>query len=260
MAAALEHTTGRRQVVTVTTRASEPSSSSGPPVKAWEWVRGNRVLAVCAALVLVFVPTVFTVFPGWAQWSVTQRLLVMAAWLFAAGVVAMASQKWESRMEEVTTQTHLVVVRAAVEARLRPAESGVPAVYEMTVYIYDKGHDKLLPWYPDHVVDVNDYRVFAPGDGATGAAYHADAPVVAVGDAVHNDEWNLTSLQQIRFDAYNAVAAAPIRRLDGHRVGCVTAIAHGNDGFFASDDGVYSQPGVDALQATADKIGTYLPP
>jgi len=61
----------------------------------------SRAAAVIAGILLVLVPTLFSVFPGWAEWAVGVKIAVLLLWFAAAGVVVWSSALQSERIEEL---------------------------------------------------------------------------------------------------------------------------------------------------------------
>lgn len=222
---------------------------------AYDWLRGRRLLAVVLALVLVAVPTAFGIFPELiSDVTLGDRAWIMGAWVTIAGFTAVAAMTERSEGQSMALEHLRLLTRSYLKLALDPKNSGIPVLYEVTVYFDDdQGH--LLPWFPRSIRGLNDPRVFAYGKGATGKAFSANDPIAVVGDAVSSDEYGLTPSQQEFFARYRVVVAVPITELGSGRVlGALTVINTHNDEMFVTDEGI-DQPGVSILQRLADEIG-----
>lgn len=79
---------------------------------------------------------------------------------------------------------------------------------------------------------------WAPGRGATGAAYEEGALVVAEGDAVWDETFGLTAEEREQFKDLKAVASCPVFSASGHVIGVVTASSEDEDTQIASEEGI----------------------
>lgn len=218
-------------------------------------------MAIVAALVLVAVPTFAGLFPGLVfRTERPMRIAVMLGWLLVAGVVTVTSRRREDQSDERATRVH-DGVRTSQRFLFRlflgvvlGERSKIPDGYLRWVYL-PNGSGLLVPTYPRLIVDPADPHVFEVGQGATGSAFEARKPVVAVGDAVSSNEYRLSTAQQTFYAKGQVVAAVPIRRLDDDVVGALTVYSETNDGFFASPEGVVQKDGLRVLMDLADEIG-----
>ena len=112
------------------------------------------------------------------------------------------------------------------------------------------------------VVDPSDPEVFEKGQGASGRAFQDNRPVAAVGDAVSNADFGLTSAQQQYYANYVVVMAVPVRLPTAPSAvptGVLTVISDQNaDETFATGDAVIQDHGVRMLEDLADRIGDAL--
>lgn len=66
-------------------RSYTPGPGTGVPRA--RWANPHRGWAVLAGVVLISVPTFFTVVPGWARWSGWWRATVLVLWVVVALLV-----------------------------------------------------------------------------------------------------------------------------------------------------------------------------
>ena len=207
---------------------------------------------VLAGVVLAGVPALFAVFPGevgvmWVGW----RSVVGVAWLVVAVLAVAASARKDDKVARIAARVSelepLQVAGATVdtlEALLRPGTKGMPGDYSLSVYLFDPDFKRLLPWFPDRVTDLSDPRVFVPGSGATGTSWSDEATQLVTGEEVSSSRYGLTDAQQVTYSAYRSVIASPIFTPSGKKVGVLTAIARGDDGYFGDDAAVKSFEGL----------------
>lgn len=230
----------------------------------------KRSLGIVLALVLVAVPTCFTVFPGAADvLTRAQRYGIIGLWLLVAVIAAWSSITRDEKLDRLRDRaiSDRYRRRRAAGAQLirtlcEPGSSPLPSHYEMTVYVPNLNGRVLEPVYPAwKQPKVEDPRIFKTGCGATGKAWEGydssasdiragSATFVVTGDAVSNDVHELTAQQQTYFAGYRTVAATPILDADDDKIGVLTVISRREDGFF--DEG---QPGQPALRELADVLG-----
>jgi GAF domain-containing protein len=199
-----------------------------------------------AALVLVAVPTVFTVLAfELADWSWPPRLAVLLLWLVAAVVVTVTTATRERHADAIldtlaeaqATEDRERLERAVewlLEEWLQRAPIGVPQGYEFTVYLHDSKRDVLAPWWPNDDAKVRELKSFRPGCGATGEAWKRGQTILVTDDAVSNAEYGLTPEQQEFFKDARAVVATPVS-WNGRPVGVLTALSDVNDGYFEDE-------------------------
>lgn len=232
-------------------------------VFAWlgEKVGYTPARALGVGVVLLAVPTFFTVFPGWTSWSPWIRGALLAAWSTTAIMTVGSASKRDEAIQQLSEdrkaqlrRLRLIAFTELLDALLRPGTKNIPEHYEFTVYLYDDQQEHLRPIWP--VVDFRgapDPRVFAPGNGATGSAWRDRRMVVVTGSEVANARYGLTNEQQSYFAGYETAVATPIWEDAANPFGVLTALGTHDDGYF-SDQG----PGRDSLHVLSDTIGVLL--
>jgi hypothetical protein len=142
-----------------------------------------------------------------------------------------------------------------LDALTQPGVMGLPASYEMTLYLYDAEKNSLEPYFPHlHLpAGQEDPRRFDPGRGATGRAWQEGYLFYVRGEAVANDKFNLTEPQRQFFKDYRSVASTPIRDDQGTQFGVLTVLSCEDDGFFES-----GAAGQGLLRNIADTFGVVL--
>lgn len=219
-------------------------------------------IPVLIGLVLVAVPTGFTVFPRWASWPLALRVIVLACWLGVAGSGVAITARTDSRVRETVTKEREATIRderrsaltAHFQSIFRSTVTGLPPQYEYTVYV--PVEEYLVPVYP-RIFDVADPAIFQAGKGATGRAWEHEQHVFAAhGPSVYTDEFGLTREQRRRFDSFEAVAATVILDERGHRIGVLTAISREDDRTFDRDQSGF---GFSRLKSLADNLSHLIP-
>jgi hypothetical protein len=230
-----------------------------------QWIRETvgytpaRALGV--GVVLLAVPTFFTVFPGFTDWLPLVRAVIVGVWIVTAVVTVTAATKRDEAIQQLSDdrkaqlrQLRLIATTELLAALLRPGTKNIPAHYEFTVYLFDEDQDLLRPICPTiDFRDAPDPRVFAPGNGATGSAWRDRQTVVVTGSEVANAKYGLTPEQQEYFAGYQTAVPTPIWEDATTPFGVLTALGTDDDGYF-SDQG----SGRDSLQVLSDTIGVLL--
>ncbi len=222
--------------------------------------RQRLLIPVFLGVLLVVVPTVFAVFPSWADWPAWSRSLVLIGWLgIAVGAVWLTSRAdrlLHEAVEQDSRSAVLAVQRAAISDQFRsllvPWIGGLPEQYHLTVYGPTPDQRFLIPVFPP-ALSFEDPAIFPSGAGATGKAWESpDGTFVVTGEGVSSSEHGLTAIQQRRYRMFATVAATVIRGARGTPIGVLTAIGREDDGFF--DDG-----GVEVLAQLADGLAWLIP-
>jgi len=223
--------------------------------------RRRLLIPVAFGVVLVAVPTAYSIFPGWARAWAGWRALTLVAWLVAAVVgvrlTAKADSDLQASVSQEQRQAQRVERRATISDRFRallvPGAGGIPAHYQVTVYGPSPDGRFLIPLFPP-ALDYADPAIFPSGAGAVGRAWEADDGVfVVVGQAVSDDTYGLTAAQHRRYRMYQAVATAVIHDYRSRPIGVLSAISSHHDTFFLQEDGV------DALRDLADGLSWLVP-
>lgn len=233
--------------------------------RALAWLREKvgytpaRALAV--GIVLLAVPTFFTVFPSWTDWSSWGRGALLAVWSMTAMITIASASKRDEAIQQLSEdrkaqlrRLRLIATAELLGALLRPGTKNIPEHYEFTVYLYDDQQKMLRPIWP--AIDFRgapDPRVFASGNGATGSAWRDRQMVVVTGSEVANAKYGLTGEQQTYFAGYQTAVATPIWEDATTPFGVLTVLGTADDGYFSDQS-----PGRDSLHVLSDTIGVLL--
>lgn len=228
------------------------------------WLRGNysRARACAVGIVLLAVPTVFTVVPGFAKWHGLIRLVLLMIWgATALATIAAASHRDEAiqslsddRRAQLRSLRRIAYAEV-IESLLRPGAQGIPDHYEFTVYVFDDQQGLLVPTWPR--IDFRgapDLRTFAPGKGATGTSWRDERMILVTGSEVSNATYDLTPEQRKYFKGYRVAVAVPILADATNPFGVLTALSKEDEDGFFSDEG----PGRSSLLVLADVVGVVL--
>ena len=223
-------------------------------------MRGRRTPPVLAGVVLLALPTLFTVMPELAEdVPVWMRWVLLSVWLLIA-ILSLVAAVTRDRAIVAATAAHKLD-----QTRLRnnalyflllalslPGGCGLPPHYEITIYIWNRRSKRLEPVHPPWPGPGPDERWFSPGDGATGKAYARNQTFVVRGEAVANNEHGLRPAQQVLWADYRSAASTPIPSDDAGTgvLGVVTALSETDDGHFEGPGG-----GQAALRELAETIG-----
>lgn len=231
------------------------------PLLGWLQAHFSRAGAVAVGLVLLAVPTVFTVIPGFTVWNGFFRLGLLLLWGVAAlATVAAASQRDEAIQKLSDDRRALLrnIRRSAyvevIVALLRPGTKGIPQHYEFTVYLFDDQQGLLIPTWPQ--VDFRgeeDPRIFPPGKGATGTAWRLERLIHVTGSEVTNAKYELTPAQRKYFKGCKVAAAVPIWEDATTPFGVLTVLGTQDDEYFSGGGA-----GQTILRDLADVVGVVL--
>ncbi len=198
---------------------------------------------VGAGVVLVLVPTLFTVFPRWSDWVLGPKLAVLAGWLVAAVVVVRTgvsdSEQVRSLLNTVRRRRDAgreAAGRFILRELLRPEVAGFPEHYEFQLFLPDPTGRRLVPEYTSGGQSRSEG--WAIRQGATGAAWASRSYVRVRGAAVSDGTYGLTSAQQKRYSHLRAVAAAPVLNARVEPIAVLSVSSSHDDGFLFEQDGI----------------------
>jgi hypothetical protein len=202
----------------------------------------RRSTAVAAGVVLVLVPTLFTVFPRWADWSLAPKLLVLVAWLFAAVVAVRASAMQSEQVHDLVgtvrrrrDEGREAAGRFILRELLRPEAARFPPDYEFRLFLPDETGTRLVPEYESAGQSPSDgWNV---GQGATGTAWSSASYVRVRGPAVSDGTYGLTAEQQTRYRTLAVVAAAPVLNARVKPIAVLSVSSSRDDGFLFEGEG-----------------------
>ncbi len=215
--------------------------------RLWTWgTRRRRPAVFVAALGLVLVPTLFTVFPRWgATWWIGSKIAVLFVWLVAALVAAAGSLRQSEQPEDIAERLPAARRRVAAERRnaivpflldtVLAQPPGVPVGHSFRVYMPDESEQVLRPVYEPPGAESG--QVWDVGRGATGVAWATHSRVLAQGTAVHDETFHLTADERARYERLKSVAAVPITLASGDMIGVLTASSETHRAFLATPEG-----------------------
>lgn len=228
----------------------------------WEWLLRTRAVTVAGALLLVLVPTLFSVFPEWAEWNVLLRAGITLLWLGVAAIVASGAARQSERVEALVRdplrrqeKARELAAARLIRAVLTPPHTGFPPHFEFRVFLYDEGEDRLLPSFePDAIENSVGWEI---GQGATGQAWASSSRIVAHGAKVSDATFGLSPGQQERYRELQVVAAEPIFGPFGRLLGVLTASSRVDDAFVDTPEGIDAHKELAAVvgQALLDFLG-----
>lgn len=257
-------------------RCASPGSDQPrtPRVKpAWSWISGRvdaiarrRELAVGSGLLLVLVPTLFSIFPKWATWPVLLRVAVVVGWFVCAWIVVRSTARQGEQVNKLVgvLLARRTKARQAAAARLirvlLTSDTGYPDHCEFRLFLFDKQKGRLMPSFEPGQIEGSEG--WAPDQGATGHAWSSDTRVVVTGQKVSDGTWGLTATQQERYKHLQAVAAYAIRDDLGRPIAVLSVSTEEDDGFVESDAALHAHIQLanavgrvllDVLRLTADE-------
>lgn len=231
--------------------------------RSYIWLRGARLAgAVVFGVLLVAVPSIFSLFPGLAQIPRRDRGWILAVWLGVA-LLAVATaaltddelhQIVEAEREEAAAAEHRTVIRDRFTSILSAGVGGIPGSYMVSIHAPSADGQFLVPIHP-RALGLTDPAFFATGSGAVGSVWTGGNDAIVVkGEALSSDQHGLTPLQQRSYAEFQVVAAVLIRGSDDTPLGVLSVISKTDDGFFGTDE-----TGVEALRRVAAGIAWLLP-
>ncbi len=216
-------------------------------------IQWQRVPAVGLGVLLVAIPTVYTLFSPelLSQTAAGERGIKSLGVRAAVGIVwgvlvayAVYHQVRRDRMVDTAIEesslsretSRRLAADEVLRTMLVPGTSGSPPDFEWSVYAVDKSTGHLMPIFPLIAPGQLALRTFRTGQGATGLAFARRGVVVVRGDAVSNADFGLSPAQQAGFACYRSVAAAPLVS-DGRAFGVLSAISRTDESYFDSAAG-----------------------
>jgi hypothetical protein len=195
---------------------------------------GRFGVAIVAGLLLLLIPTLFSVFPEWTRWSDPVRIAIVALW-FATAVLGVTSAARQSRQVEELVGEPLrrrqvdreVAGAELVRLLLTPTAMGLPAHYEARLFLPDDS-GRLMPSFERE--DIEAAEGWEPGQGATGIAWQRNTYAFAENEEVSDDTLRLDQQQQQRYRRLNVVASMPVQDARGRAIGVLSISSPVNDG------------------------------
>jgi hypothetical protein len=203
-------------------------------------LRGQRPIAFVSGLVLVLVPTVFTIAPGFAKWNGWWRVAIAGGWIVAAAIAVVASLQQATDVERVVgaaaQQDRLQRLGAIIEVLklLLGHPPGDLRRFGVQLFLIDRTSDRLRAWNGDE-------EEWAVGNGATGYSYFNQDQVIARGTTVHDGSYGLSPEQQQRYAELRCVVATPVTSSDDHRLGVLTFYSATDSASLRSEEGLEAQ-------------------
>lgn len=225
-------------------------------------IRQSRPILLVLTAIFAGVPTAFTIFAkelgGIPLWM---RVGVAVVWVVTVLVASLSTLLKEEEAGEALDLLRRITVDGAdaegadavlegwspewdayeevvgetlIEDLLHRRWSGLPKNYELTVFLHDEDADRLVPTYPRSTRHIT-VKSFRPGQGAVGQAWAEKVDILATGDQVSNQAYDLSGPQQHFFRPYRSVIATPLL-INGNPVGSIGAISLDEDGYFENAD------------------------
>ncbi|HTZ88600.1 MAG TPA: hypothetical protein VMB05_18205 [Solirubrobacteraceae bacterium] len=197
----------------------------------------RQVLAMLGGLGAVLVPTLFTVFPHWSNWSVPAKLLVVGAWALAALLVVLGSVRMGVFLEHLDSaqRRRLLQGRERAEevliaALLAPGNTGLGSGYAAQVFLPSSSGRRMMPHYdPDGWGPEEGWVVGREPRSVTAEAWDTNLYSQVRGSEVADGTRGLTKSQQERYKTLTGVAATPIQDARGRQIGVLAFLAETAD-------------------------------
>lgn len=201
-------------------------------------------VTLVAALFLVLVPTLFSVFTEWTKWDVLPRVAVVVAWFVAATLAAVSTTRQSRQVDELVGESlsrrdeeREVAAARLISALLAPGQADFPRDYSFRLFLMDETTGRLLPAFEPEGIDPAS-EGWAPGQGATGLAWATNSRVLVEGPAVFDASHGLSQAQQDRYKDLAVVAAMPVRTVRDKVIGVLSVSSAINDGHLRSPDAI----------------------
>ncbi len=202
--------------------------------------RTQRLVALSAALALVAVPTIWTIFPWLAQIWILWRTLVLAAWGFAAGLIVYTSDRQGCQLDEMMGELE----RHRRKDRKKAGDVAIGLLLQGSVLrSHDLSLDVYLPTGNEKVrVEYSSRVPLEPVEwtlptGATGLAFASGRRVYASGESARDETYLLTEKEQAEAANLEVVAALPIRNEALRTIGVLSAYGDSNDSWIDTPEG-----------------------
>lgn len=184
-------------------------------------------------LVLLFVPTLWGLFPGFADWHVGWLLLVLALWLGSAVWAVAAEAKQSDQLGELIgaplklRHQQRQIAGAALLAAVLPPKTGLLAGYEFRVFAPEPEGDRLTSIFASEGTRTIEWEV---GRGATGKAWELESYVVARGAGCSDGTHDLTPDEQAMYANLQLVASIPVLNARSRPIAVLTASSEIDNG------------------------------
>lgn len=199
------------------------------------------MVAVLAALLLVLVPTLFSIFPSWTTWTVGLRVAIVVVWFGGAAIVAWATARQAELVEDLVegpsarrAKARSAATRELIRALQQPGASDLPGHYELRLFLPDDEGILRHVYGPASSTPSSGWR---SGRGVTGKAWEINGFILVTGARVSDGTFGLSREQQQRYAHLEVVAATPVETARGAAIGILTASSTTNDEFFEHPDG-----------------------
>ncbi len=186
----------------------------------------NRRAAVLAGLLLVLVPTLFSLFSEWQDWTLGVRAAILLVWIASAVLVVTATTRQSEQVEDLVGETsdrrdsqREAAGGRLVRAVLSRGSHGLPDSYEFRLFLPDED-GTLLPSF--EAAGIEPSEGWEPGKGATGTAWEQNSYVVVTDEKGSDNTFGLTDEQQQRYRDLKIVASAPVPNARGQAIGVLS--------------------------------------
>jgi hypothetical protein len=220
--------------------------------------QGSRgQLALFLALLVVFVPVLWTFFPTLGAHRPLLKIAVLSGLLVVAVIVLNEARKlndalaeWMNLSDERSVPRRQAAARRSIVSILSHPPRSVPESFEFRVFLFDANTGRLAPTYEPHGVAAA--QSWAPGHGVTGQAWTAQGFIECHGQQCHDATFGLDREEQEVHQNTNVVVAIPISTPAVGPVGVLTASRKVDSDYFTSAVGILE------LQDLAEAVGEIL--
>lgn len=211
-------------------------------IKRWSQLsrRAHRLVALSAALALVAVPTIWTLFPCLGHIWVLWRALVLGAWGIAALLIVLSTDRQARQVDELMGEAE----HHRRRQRKKAGDVTIGLLLQGSVLrSHDLNLDVYVPTDTGKVIVAYSSTIplkpveWAPSTGATGIAFTSGKRVHAAGATARDETYLLTEKEQAEAANLEVVASEPIKNEAGRTIGVLSAYGDTNDEWINSPDG-----------------------
>lgn len=203
--------------------------------------RTGRLVVLTAALALVAVPTIWTIFPWLGQIWILWRALVLLVWGLGAWLIVHATDRQARQLDEMMGELE----HHRRKDRKKAGDVAIGLLLQGSVLT--RSHDLNLDVYLP--IDHKKVRVaysskaplepveWASSTGAAGIAFASGKRVYASGETARDKTYLLTDIEQADAANLEVVAATPIKNEAQRTIGVLSAYGDSIDSWIDTPEG-----------------------
>jgi hypothetical protein len=216
--------------------------------------RGLRLVALSAALGLVAIPTIWTLFPWLAGIWILWRALILVGWGGAALLIVRSTDQQARQVDELMGEArqHRLVARRkagelAIDLLLRGRVGGLqPYCFDVYLPIAGQPNRVRVAYSSEEPMAAVEW---ADSQGATGYAFSTGQRAIARGPVARDETFHLNDEQQQAAANLEIVVAMPIKNEGARTIGVLTAYGPTDDGYLVTEEGFEEHASLAAVLA-----------